>query len=298
MSINPALFKYGSFYLVESNDNNMLALRELSKEEYDKITGLSEQIHKYHYHKRRYRELELNLEDFFAKYSHYEACAITGKYEDKQDFFELVYVDLNRVLTNFLSSFRLFADNLQIFIRKKYGRESSQAIEFDRILKNEFDSKFEYRLIYALRNYSQHNYFPINLINLETERDQYFRVFKNSFQASFDKTKFLEEPKTFKHLLVDFNLYGRSFPVLPQMNRIRKCLSTLNEAFLKTEKDDLVICINKLLYYFQFKEMDGALGFAKFSRTNRSTGVFDSIEIPVPILRQAYRDIEEKEPEF
>ena len=81
---------------------------------------------------------------------------------DEGELFEEIYINANRLFTSFLSSFRLFVDNIEIYLRIKYGEESETFMTFKSKTRELFHKYFAYRFFYALRNYSQHMYFPIN----------------------------------------------------------------------------------------------------------------------------------------
>src|SRR5258706_4378880 len=236
MSINIKDLKINSYYLVQSNRNGILALKELLESEYKNAINASTELHSYHYHKRREMEVLLNLDDFFERFNYYQVNALSGNYKDKGDFFVKAYVDLNRVLTNFLSSFRLFVDNLEFFFKKEYGKESTENLSFRNTIQNEFNSKFEYRLIYCLRNYSQHKGFPINSVGMDNEIDPYTREARSTFTVSFDKERFLkDDPQNFRNVELDFTLYNNTFPVLPQINKIKKSLIVISDALTSLE---------------------------------------------------------------
>jgi len=296
MSIRPIDLKINAYYLVQSNNHGVLALKQLSQTEYEDGINASQWLHLYHYHKRREREVRLNLADFFNRYDYYQSAAINGNYNEKHEFFVEAYVDLNRVLTNFLSSFRLFVDNLEIFFKKEYGEHSKKFKSFKQILIYEFNSKFEYRLFYALRNYSQHKYFPINSVGLDNEVDTYTRQTKNYFTVSFDKDRFMSDaPENFRHVALDFKLYNRLFPVLPQMNKISKSIDIVGNAINEIEKERIIEMSNRMLKHYRFREGEGDIGLAKLKPVSKGVNEFDSKEIPINILREIYRDIEGKE---
>lgn len=299
MSINPRELKQGSYYLVQSNDKGVLALRELPESEYKVANDASYWLHSYHYHKRREKEVMLNLDNFFERYSYYETNGLKQNYKEKHEFFVLAYVDLNRVLTNFLSSFRLFVDNLESFFKKSHGPLSDEYLSFKRTVQHEFNSKFAYRLMYSLRNYSQHKGFPIKSVGMDNNVDRYTREVTSVFTVNFDKDQLLsDDPGNFRHLKHDFALYNRLFPVLPQVTKIRESLALISNAITNTEKTRMIEMSNKLLKYYKFLEGDGELGFAHLKSFGGGKGLFDSKEIPINILREIYRDIEGKEPPY
>lgn len=73
--------------------------------------------------------------------------------EDKTEF--------NRLITNFLSSARMYLDQRRHHISEITERKSHLNSEIINIASEHYDQHFSYRLMEALRNYSQHKDLPI-----------------------------------------------------------------------------------------------------------------------------------------
>jgi len=80
------------------------------------------------------------------------ATSIARRRHDYQDLFELK-ADMNRRAVNFLSSARLFVDQLL----QRVGECGGSKDEVKRMLSEEYDGCFEYRFMEALRNHVQHS---------------------------------------------------------------------------------------------------------------------------------------------
>lgn len=68
MSINQNDLELNSFYLVESSEQGIIALEQLSNVEYRDAIDTSSYLFEFHYHQRRFKEVELNLDDFIQKH--------------------------------------------------------------------------------------------------------------------------------------------------------------------------------------------------------------------------------------
>jgi hypothetical protein len=295
VSIPPKELEVGSYYVVESNDKGLIALRKISFEEYTAFVSLSQALHQYHYQSRRFDEVRMNWTEFFRVYDEYEAKAIRGEYKDKQQYFDLVYVDMNRLLTNFLSSFRLYVDNLERYIKDAYGDHSNEYSSFRRHLMREFDSKFEYRFFYALRNYSQHIYFPIYSIGLDVEIDPATRVERRVFKVSFNRDKILENKELSRHIREDLKLFNVAFPVRNQMLKIIGSISIIAQAFTDNERIKLTNLWNQYMKYFQLREANGEISLGQLNRDPSGNPFFDTKEIPTAILKSIYKQLEGKD---
>jgi hypothetical protein len=68
---------------------------------------------------------------------------------------------INRRLSNYLSSMRLFLDHLEYRLKRLYGKSSEQALGLRACCSRLFDTVFAYRFAYKLRNYTQHFGAPV-----------------------------------------------------------------------------------------------------------------------------------------
>lgn len=79
------------------------------------------------------------------------------------DFFEVRH-SLNVCLVNFLSSARMYVDQLPRHVRDCVGHETALS-EVKAMLSEEYDLHREYRFMEALRNHAQHNATPLHMIS-------------------------------------------------------------------------------------------------------------------------------------
>lgn len=73
-------------------------------------------------------------------------------------------LEVNRRLSNYLSSFRLYLDFSEARLKRCYGRENAVVAAFKRLCARVFDESFAYRFCYKLRNFAQHLGMPIGHI--------------------------------------------------------------------------------------------------------------------------------------
>ena len=71
---------------------------------------------------------------------------------------------INRRLSNYLSSMRLFLDYTERRLKRTYSPESHEVAEFKAVCSGIFDSDFSYRFAWKLRNYAQHFGMPIGTV--------------------------------------------------------------------------------------------------------------------------------------
>ena len=80
-------------------------------------------------------------------------------------------LELNRRLSNYLSSFRLFLDFSEARLKRRYGKTSTEAQQFKRVCAGVYDTSFAYRFCCKLRNYAQHFGMPIGHIEARSRLD-------------------------------------------------------------------------------------------------------------------------------
>lgn len=79
---------------------------------------------------------------------------------------------VNRGLLNFLSSARLYLDQLKHQISSMYGKGSPIWAGLRARETAEYDSSLAYRVIDALRNHSQHHSMPVGKLSFPTRREE------------------------------------------------------------------------------------------------------------------------------
>lgn len=81
------------------------------------------------------------------------------------------HVEIHRAATNFLSSATGFRTRTELRLKKKHGQDSTEFTAFKTMQRSEYDRSLGYRLLYNLRNFSEHEDAPIRSIPLKAERE-------------------------------------------------------------------------------------------------------------------------------
>jgi hypothetical protein len=79
--------------------------------------------------------------------------------------------EVQRLLTNFLGTASAFRDRAVTRLRRRFGKESKEALLLKAKMSELFDRSFEYRALYALRNHAQHHENPISMVPINANRD-------------------------------------------------------------------------------------------------------------------------------
>ena len=198
-------------YLTIPHPRIPIEIREISEDEFNQIKQDSETIYRAYYYLRRLRIIEQNRDAHFSIKAYYTQL-LQENYEKpiEYDFKAEAFLDLNRCLINYVSSFKALVEHCEKKVAETFGKDSLQFASFKGMLSTLYDNNINYRLLYNLRNFSVHKDFPIEWVNYDRIRfsdDEYWYeigVFfsKEKFQGSRTfRTKmgrFLDElePKT------------------------------------------------------------------------------------------------------
>lgn len=228
--------KIGNYYLIEMNakDEEVL-LRIIPPEEVELIDLEYKRLFEYQYFRRKVQEITLNFQDFLNKYGYYKAFAIKEKYEEGE-FQEKVYVDLNRILINSVTSLKAFIEHYEKRLIKKYSKESKEYTFFKAKTKNWYEGHFAYRFLIRLRDYSIHApTFPIDKVEII---EDFPSNQPKEFDVFFNKIKILKNKTMSQKFKEDYELaqYNNFFPVNPIINKAIKLLEELLPTIVKCEE--------------------------------------------------------------
>lgn len=112
--------------------------------------------------------------------SHNELIQTIEKYKEQflkggvpnsfyMDFVVSYLVESVQKATNFLSSATSFLSTSQVKLRRDFGERSREYIEWNTCRNTLRKNSFSYRLLYELRNYSQHSNIPISTAHIRLE---------------------------------------------------------------------------------------------------------------------------------
>jgi len=143
--------------------------------------------------------LEENYDLLIGNYVEFEKAALAISIDsvarvrfDYEDMFELK-ADMNRRAVNFLSSARLFLDQ----ILQRVGKIGGNTSEVKRAMSGEYDQLFEYRFMEALRNHVQHSGSAVHSLTVGGGWDKE-RQYKEFALEIMTVRHYLEEDGSFK----------------------------------------------------------------------------------------------------
>lgn len=137
---------------------------------------------------------------------------------------------LNRRLLNLLSSARGYLDYVPHAAHGLLGRDSPQTISCIERTNKHYDSSLGYRVMEALRNYSQHRGFPIHALTFSHDRQEGVASTIRVGIAIFTKTVYLREDKKIKKcVLEELEAMGGKVDIKPMMRDHVAALADIHE---------------------------------------------------------------------
>lgn len=156
---------------------------------------------------------------------------------DKNEY-TLLKIEINRLIINYLSSFRMLIDHYDRNINKRFGKTSREYLEFKALLKTAYEDNFEYRFIYKLRNFCQHCGIPVTDFFVDNEE------IYSSIELCFNKTYLLNEYDSWSPILKeDLKKLEDKFPINGIVSKNFDIMRGISESVREIYKE---ICIKSL----------------------------------------------------
>ena len=175
--------------LIASHHSSVEEIRSLGAEEVAEINNASEQIGDFAINCSLYAICDANYKELIA---HYEKVGneYRATHNLEGSISSDILTELDRLLMNYLSSFRTMIDHYETRY-KRLDRLGSQWLQsFKSYKPGIYDGSFAYRFFYQLRNYVQHCGLPLGGINADVHRDERGKIVAE-FLVYFDRDDLL-----------------------------------------------------------------------------------------------------------
>lgn len=185
-----------------------------------------------------FKDYELTLNHSFKQYI--ENPAMDWSRMDR------TILELNRRISNYLSSVRIFLDHSEYTIKKTYGKKSSIVKEFKDTCSNAYDNNFSYRFLYKLRNYVQHCGMPLGSININSQvvNTNPTKV-SHRLELQFDRDLLLKK-FNWKKLEPEIKKLPSKFDINPHINAMNESIGDITYALIKNDLPDGIKCSEHL----------------------------------------------------
>lgn len=226
----------------------------VSEELLEEIREAHEHIFEFIFLERKVREIKLNLADYFHHvHLTIEKLKISPE-SDIENIQKEAFIDINRVFTNFVVSFKSLIDDFLVkkLIPKIYGNNSEEHNKFKTLTSQWYDSNIFYKFLMRIRDYAVHVYHPITSISYDMNFDETVNPIEYQINCTpFFVKKNLFESETFKSKLEDDLVgYNDKFPVAPILDGIRPVLDNILSAVICLHPDRYMVPARLLAKHF------------------------------------------------
>lgn len=191
-------------------------------------------IFEYHSSLQMVKCVQLNIQEFLQSVVDNAADFLKTENMDEEKF-DLVSLNFSRQLLNILSMFRSLLDHSNFSISRKFGKDSNNLRKWKTIQSEQYDSFFEYRLFYNLRNYCQHIGMPPMNISFSNSIEKE----GISFRLDFQRDKLLEERSVWKQKLIqDLESAPENIPVIDSLHNWGECFRAISKTLLDIKREE------------------------------------------------------------
>lgn len=222
-------------------------LKKLSDNEYEEykinlhiLMEFSKKQHLFTILNLNYKELKNTLDKYLVEYQNNQSINWIKMEE--------MYVDTNRLLLNFLSTFRTYLDHTESMLKGKYGKESENTKRFLTLCSEQFDNYFSYRFLYKLRNYTQHCGMPLGSLTINSKAiDNKSKDIINYLAIFFDRDTLLKNYDSWTVIKNEIEKLPTKIEITPFVDEVMECISKINSLVIEYEFENL----SKSSQYFE-----------------------------------------------
>jgi hypothetical protein len=213
----------------------------------------------------------------------------------KREDYNDVYLNVNRLLLNYLSSVRTFIDHADTFFKRKFGGESKEYIEFKKILSAFYDNSFAYRFFYKLRNYTQHVGLPVHTIDFKTDFNHENKSVKGSLKISFNRDKLLTDFDGWGKIRKELETQENEFDIVPLLYEMTHNIKEIERNIELVLKEGLVRSveyIDRLIGHLRNDTGEVFVAYNITTKDNGELGNYTTVMIPfdtINFLRNEFK---------
>lgn len=205
-----------------------ISIRQISSAEMGEIQDALGRIHDFENSCNLYEICDSNYESIMSFHRHL-ATNYPPNRNRADEFMKDTAQEMNRLLLNYLSSFKTFLDHLQTRYSQSPLKEHDYLVAFNSKCSACFDRNFYYGFFSKLRNYVQHCGLPVQYVDIKENPDRL------DITIGFDRDSLLD----------GFNKWGRvkkalmqqpqRFEIIPSLVELRDQIQIINVAVTSIE---------------------------------------------------------------
>ena len=212
--------------IIHSDKGSSISIAsELTSDQHKELLASISELHDFENNKRLFEIAIQNKEEFVDTLNRdiremiNSSLSITG---DKKKYYKN-HLNFNRLFLNFLSSVKTYIDHNETNIKRKYGSDSKEALEFRKITSYYFDNFFSYRFFSKLRNYAQHCGLPLQEFSISVTRTSE-NEYVGSSEVGFSPKDLLANFDWGNIVTEDLRKFDSNFPLAPLIEELMKIL--------------------------------------------------------------------------
>lgn len=180
---------------------------------------------------------------------------------------------LFRQIMELMSTFNAFLNHWNTFLKREFGESSPNYIRFKKSTSDQFDSYFEYRFLYGLRNYIHHCGMPNIIVNAKLDNNDL-----PIYELTVTKAELLSDMDWHKRVKTDFQTMGDSFDILPYFKVLIDCVTRIhNVAINNIDVIKLLLCAQKMNTFKKYRDSEDKelvlLGYAEVNQSGEPTNL-------------------------
>jgi len=202
--------------------------------------------------------------------------------QKSQEYMMKALQEMNRLLMNYLSSFKTYIDHLSTRYATLQRQGYSHLEAYKNIKTACYDGSFAYRFFYKLRNYVQHCGLPLGYINIEESPASDGSV-KIDATIGFERDNLLNAFKKWGEVRADLLEQPATMELLPYLDEFRSQIQLIDlvvssiEISLASDSWDF---INKLVSEVQVEFPNGMPFIGRYEGYDTGDTKLQSIEFP------------------
>lgn len=234
--------------------NKLETIREISASSFENLKKDCELINKSHKQLVVFKYLQINIKEysnFIKKISELYVVEIDIRILTS----ESLLLETNRLVLNYISSFKFFLDNGKVFLIRKYGKDSHIVENYLKLCSKHYDENFAYRLLTNLRDYSTHIGFPLTGLGFKTEKNvKNPEKMVGEIQLLVDITTIKNEKKTFRGVYKELIDFTDDIDLKPLFYELFQSILDIQEYIYSVQIEEIEQAINNIqLFVGDFK---------------------------------------------
>jgi len=239
--------------------NKLETIREISVSSFENLKTDCEIINESHRQLVVFKYLQLNIKEY-SKFIKKVSELYVIQLDIRVLTSETLLLETNRLVLNYIYSFKFFLDNGRTFLKRKYGKKSQIVNDYLKLCSKHYDENFSYRFLTNLRDYSMHIGFPLTGLGFKAEKNE-----KNpekmfgEIQLMVDINTIKNEKSTFRGVYKELINFTEDIDLKPLFFELFQSILDIQEYIYLVQIEEIEQSINNIQLFvgdFKTKEND------------------------------------------